>query len=404
MELINFILINKEFFSFTLILTIFLIIKKKNLTLQGKFPILYILMYKTKWGLKYMKQFHKKNKLTTKIFNKISYTLGIFGSIFVFLFLFYQLYYILKIQPTQGAAFILPIKTQSSAVFYTPFIYWIISLFTLALVHEMAHGIIAQMHNISIKSSGFAFMGIIIPILPAAFVEPNEKQLEKAKPKHQISILGAGPASNVIFGIIFFLLLITLTYTTQNAFEQELHINSITQKSSLNNYNIPIQNISNLKITKINNLTQTSQIYQFINKNLSLNQTYQMQLEYLTQNKEKIKKTVEFQPYSSQNNKTRIGISLSITNKLKNSYTNLLGYTLQFILKLLNYLWFFNIAIGLTNLLPLWITDGGQIFRILLTQKFGKSKGLKYFNYISLLTLTIIIISFNPKFFLGFLI
>ena len=62
----------------------------------------------------------------------------------------------------------------------------------------------AKRFNIKIKSSGFAFFGIFLPLIPAAFVEPDEKQLKKSKFFEKVSLLGAGSTSNFIFGIIFF--------------------------------------------------------------------------------------------------------------------------------------------------------------------------------------------------------
>ena len=74
---------------------------------------------------------------------------------------------------SSGVGLVLPFKAKG--VFYVPFFYWIISIFVIAVVHEFSHGLIARANNIKVKSSGFAFLALLVPIIPAAFVEPDEK-------------------------------------------------------------------------------------------------------------------------------------------------------------------------------------------------------------------------------------
>src|SRR3989344_8635488 len=89
---------------------------------------------------------------------------------------------------------------------YLGFWHWIITIFILALVHEFCHGILARLYNLKIKSSGLAILGVLLPIVPAAFVEPDEKKLFKKKKKEQLSVLAAGPFSNLVLAGIIFLI------------------------------------------------------------------------------------------------------------------------------------------------------------------------------------------------------
>jgi len=68
------------------------------------------------------------------------------------------------IQPSGAAAvaLVLPFDSGLKGTIAVPFFYWIISIFIIAVVHEFSHGIVARAHNIKIKSSGFAFLSIII--------------------------------------------------------------------------------------------------------------------------------------------------------------------------------------------------------------------------------------------------
>ncbi len=84
------------------------------------------------------------------------------------------------------------------------FTYFIIAITLVAVCHEAAHGIFARLHKFKIHSTGFVFLG---PIL-GAFVEPDEKQMAKAKKIPQLSVLAAGTFANVLLFVIFGLLMI----------------------------------------------------------------------------------------------------------------------------------------------------------------------------------------------------
>src|SRR3989338_738808 len=88
------------------------------------------------------------------------------------------------------------------------FWHWILAILLVAVVHEASRGFYARLHKLRVLSSGFAFFG---PIL-AAFVEPDEKELERASPFVQLSVLSAGPFSNILFS--FFVLAISLFVLT----------------------------------------------------------------------------------------------------------------------------------------------------------------------------------------------
>src|SRR3989344_3859841 len=188
---------------FVIALAIFVYIKRKNLETKQVIPyFIYFSMYKTKLGLSLMDSISKK-------YRKIVMSLGYFGILVGFIGMAIICYalinnlYTLFTEPeaTSGVGLVLPFKGKG--IFYVPFFYWIISIFVIAVVHEFSHGLIARAHNLKVKSSGFAFLGLIIPIIPAAFVETDEKELRKRPHKQQLSIFAAGPFSNIIFALLF---------------------------------------------------------------------------------------------------------------------------------------------------------------------------------------------------------
>ena len=53
----------------------------------------------------------------------------------------------------------------------------IIALITVMVVHEFGHGIISRVEGVKIKSIGVLFLAV----LPGAFVEPDEEDIQKSK-------------------------------------------------------------------------------------------------------------------------------------------------------------------------------------------------------------------------------
>ncbi len=397
---LNFITANWEFFVFILLLSLFLIYKKKNLVLQGSFPIFYILMYRTKLGLDKMRKWSDKHPRTFLYLAYLSIFVGVLGMFFILILMFWQLFYIVSNDIGAGGGFVLPIKTEKGLesavpVFYVPFLYWILAILVLAIVHEFAHGVIAERFKIRIKSSGFAFFGILAPILPAAFVEPDEKSLE-SKPKwQQIAVLGAGSTSNFIFGFLFLLMWIFLAVPFV---ENTTQIESIKFSSVMNGSSLEYYNISSGEILEFNGISDKNEI--MLNfRNLSVNQSIELKIN--SSGFVETYNVVTFEnPMSSDRGMIGIsGISTQTSNKLGWEW---IGPIPVIIAQLLFWLWLLNIGIGLMNLLPIWITDGGKILLTMLQYKFSLQTSLSIYNFISLLSIVLIIFTLWPALLSGF--
>ena len=193
-----------------LVIGIFLIKHKKNVEIEKiLFPFIYLILYKTKIGLKAMDNLSKKvSKNFRNFLTYSSITIGFVGMIFITYKFLESIYNYFFIQPDMVVAVLLPSSEQLiPGLPPLHFMYWIIAIFVLATVHEFSHGFFARMYNIKVKSSGFAFLGIILPIIPAAFVEPDEKQLTKSSKKAQLAVLSAGTFANFVTSAFFFLIL-----------------------------------------------------------------------------------------------------------------------------------------------------------------------------------------------------
>lgn len=192
---------------FIIFTIVFLVTRKKNLERQG---IIYL--YKTKFGIKFIdvfaKRFEKILKPAQYVVLASGYALMI-AIVWLFaksayLYLRFPIAQVIKTPPIVPLIPYFP-KLFGLDSFLPPFYftYFIIALAVVAIVHEFSHGIFARLHKFKIHSTGFAFLG---PIL-GAFVEPDEKQMQKAKKFPQMVILAAGTFANVITTILFVLIL-----------------------------------------------------------------------------------------------------------------------------------------------------------------------------------------------------
>ncbi|QMU54226.1 MAG: PDZ domain-containing protein [Nitrosopumilus sp.] len=97
---------------------------------------------------------------------------------------------------------LIPGVTLTSAPAIT---YFLLSIPIVLVIHEGAHGIVAALEKIKIKTGGFA----IFIAMFAGFVEPDEEEFEKAKKISKLRVIGAGATSNVIFALVLGAILLT---------------------------------------------------------------------------------------------------------------------------------------------------------------------------------------------------
>lgn len=116
---------------------------------------------------------------------------------------------------TATVGVVLPV--QAKGVLYVPFIYWIICIFAILIVHEGMHGVMARALKMKVKNSGLIVLGALAPIIPGAFVEPDENELAKASMKKQLAVYAAGPFANLVcaglFALVFFTIFTPLSDT-----------------------------------------------------------------------------------------------------------------------------------------------------------------------------------------------
>ena len=138
-----------------------------------------------------------------RVFADVSVIAGFLMMGFAFWFLFSNISNFF-VQPTEFAELTVLIPgvtlTSGSAIMY-----FLLSIPIVLVVHEGAHGIVGVLEKINIKTGGFA----IFIAMFAGFVEPDEEQFSKAKKISRLRLIGAGPTSNVIFAFALGAILFT---------------------------------------------------------------------------------------------------------------------------------------------------------------------------------------------------
>ena len=122
-----------------------------------------------------------------------------------------------------------------------PIVYgWIAIVFAIA-VHEGAHGVIARNVGFNVKSSGLLFF-LFVPI--GAFVDVDEEQIKKAKPRPALKVMAGGVGANIIVAAVCLLGVLLLVgsltpiidtaYTsTMSQMDCQLKLQGYCQKMSL---------------------------------------------------------------------------------------------------------------------------------------------------------------------------
>ncbi len=75
-----------------------------------------------------------------------------------------------------------------------PLVSGAVSLALILVVHELGHAVALRLAGIRIRRVGF----FLVLIFPGAFVEPDQREFERAGLRRRIEVLSAGPAFNVL--------------------------------------------------------------------------------------------------------------------------------------------------------------------------------------------------------------
>jgi len=383
---------------FVIFLAVFVFIKRKNVSLQKLiFPLIYLVLYRSNFGLKFMDKFAKKHKESVQFFGYCCIGLSIVGMVFISINILLMIYNLIVSPVAQpGVALVLPFTTVPG-IGYLSFFHWIVAIFVLAIVHEFAHGIVAKAHGLQIKSSGFAFFSILAPIIPAAFVEPDEKKLDKKEDIVKYSVFAAGPIVNILLAVLILIAMPFVANPNKLAPFESAITYPVGFSFDLTNATLPagqagLQN--GMIITSLNGAHLT-EAQPFLNK-----------LYYCSKPGDAITLEADGKNYSIKTIASEDGQRgiVGITNfknerRMKPGY-EWLKHPFYWTKDLFRWLFLLNFFIGLFNLLPLGIVDGGRILKTLLDRMVkNKERAKKIWGFISFFFLALLLIGLATTYF-----
>ncbi len=400
-------------------------------------PLLYFSMYRTTWGLKVMDRWAAKYGKILKWLGTAGIVAGFLGMIFICYALIKSLFSLIaRPEAAPGVGLVLPFKAKG--IFYVPIEYWVICIFIIALVHEFSHGVIARVHGVKVKSSGFAFAGTtfkalgvillliglwgkmkdssaafdiasssgimiiigiilfitsffvdtIAPIIPAAFVEPDEKRLRKRPLSHQLAVFGAGPFSNVIVGFIALGLLWPVALVSGGMVE----MNGVEIADFVDG-NFPAQAAGIQKGEIVQEINGVSTPYL---ENLSRELQKRKPGDSVLLKTDKGQYTLTLAKNPDNETSPYVGAFLSQSSDIKpgirESYW-VLPDVLLWVAGLLMFLFILNLGIGLFNLVPIGPLDGGRMLHAVLMAYVEKDKAMQLFSMIGLTFIIVVLMN-----------
>jgi len=326
----------------------------------------YSLVYKNTQLQSVLTKMLSRTRRGIKVFADVSVVSGFLMMGFAFWFLVSNIsnYFV---QPTEFAELtvLIPGVTLTSA---SAIMYFLLSIPIVLVVHEGAHGIVATLEKIKIKTGGFA----IFIALFAGFVEPDEEEFDKAKKISKLRVIGAGATANVIFAFALGVILLTnplfaiiVPEPLKSSFYElpdGVLVLSIIEGSGAEKVGLQPNDI----ITKINDVRIISFI-DFQKTELIPGETASVTVR---RNGQEIQFSIEIMESPDDPERGLVGIMRDNTLTFIPVFNFIEWNNFQLSMFLL-WLWMISFFIGIINMLPLPILDGGKFIHSIIDKKIS---------------------------------
>ena len=354
---------------YVLIAWVVILIVAKSLKLEKHgFTIkAYSLTYKNSQVQSVLSKMLTRTRRGIRVFADVSVIAGFLMMGFAFWFLISNISNFF-VEPTEFAELtvLIPGVTLTSA---SAILYFLLSIPIVLVVHEGAHGIVASLEKIRIKTGGFA----IFIALFAGFVEPDEKEFDNAKKISRLRVIGAGATANVIFAFALGAILLTnplfamiLPDPLLEWFYDEpdgVLILSIIEGSGAEKTGL----LKNDIITGIEGVPIITPL-DFQKVDLKPGETVTVTVN---RDGQQLEFPVEIMPSPDDPDKGLVGIMRD--NAFYKPVYNFIEWDPQVSMFLL-WLWMISFFIGIINMLPLPILDGGKFIYSIIEKKASEAK------------------------------
>ncbi len=327
---------------------------------------IYSLVYKNQQVQSVLTKILGRTRRGIKVFANVSVVAGFLMMGFAFWFLISNVskYFVAPTEFSQLTVLIPGVTLTSGPAI----LYFLLSIPIVLVIHEGAHGIVATLEKIKIKTGGFA----IFIAMFAGFVEPDEEEFNKAKKISKLRVIGAGATSNVIFALALGVILLTNPFFAMVVPEPLLSIfydlpdgvlvlsiieNSGAERAGLLANDI-ITSINGIQILSPLDFQKTELIPGEIAKVSILRDGQILQFP------------VEVIPSPEDPERGLIGIIRDNSFAYK-PVLNFIEWKDPGVSMFLLWLWMISFFIGIINMLPLPILDGGKFIHTIIDKKIS---------------------------------
>jgi membrane-associated protease RseP (regulator of RpoE activity) len=234
-----------------------------------------------------------------------------------------------------GVTFVIPGITL-------PLIEGIAAIILLMIFHEGGHAIAAILSKIKINSSGIITLGFI-PV--GAFVDIDEKKLEKVDKVKKARVCVAGSAGNFLATAIFFIPALILFLAFPYFYSDRVRIAAVSDYLDAQGIkpNMILQQIENVQIKNLSDFSRAME---------GIKSSGKEEIKIVVNGEEKIIKIKKDE------------INLVTTQELKDEFWYIKSLFAFFALSAM-----LNLFIGMINLLPVFSFDGYRLFETFTSKK-----------------------------------
>ena len=319
---------------------------------------------------------YKVQSVLTKLLGRTKRGIRVFADVSVvagFLMMGFAFWFLLNnisnyfVEPSEFAELtvLIPGVTLTSSASIT---YFFLSIPIVLIIHEGAHGIVATLEKIKIKTGGFA----IFIALFAGFVEPDEDEFNNAKKISKLRVIGAGATANVIFSFALGAILLTnplfaiiLPEPLQGYLYESpdgVLVLSLIEGAGAENAGM----LPNDIITAINGINVITPL-DFQKVNLTPGETVSVTI---LRGEQELQFPVVITPSPDDPERGLIGIMRDNSLAYK-PVLNFIEWNNPQLSMFLLWLWMISFFIGIINMLPLPILDGGKFIHSIIDKKIS---------------------------------
>jgi membrane-associated protease RseP (regulator of RpoE activity) len=279
-----------------------------------------------------------------------------------------------------------------------PIVYGWIAIVIAIMIHEGAHGIIARNVGLNVKSSGLLFF-LFVPI--GAFVDVDEDQIKKARPRSALKVMAGGVGANIIIAVVCLLGVLVIVGSLTPVIDNGVYINNVTagmpaQSAGLLPNDV-IVSVDNVKInstadlrTILDNKTAGDMMQVTVARGNQWTYHYSTTVNLTTSDNRTVMGILssDLMTQARLDNYRTFSINrlamylvpptlaqglVPFSDALSPFYTSWTGPQWEIVVNVLFWVWFINFNLAIFNALPIYPLDGGRILNIAL-KKVGENR------------------------------